>query len=488
MYTLIIVDDEKNVLKNISSGIPWEEFGFSLKGSFTSAKDALGFLEHTSVNCVISDIKMPEMDGLQFAELVQQKYPETIFVILSAYQDFSYAQKALRFNVIDYIVKPVTYAKISDALSKVSDKIKRNIPAFPRNYSNKHKLVSALVSGKLTDVNEIIESFKKEGITINPDSTPFALIKIQVENIEDFLENSWTYDVTQFQNAFSYIAESNMPYIIETSFGYGTTTVLLIYENGQESDFLKFINQTITQIGNNFFELLNCNAEFEILSVYANVKDLVNSNSTKDYFEIHIEELIGAIVSGDISGVQNFLDEKFSRHKDNIQYLKLFAKRLITEINNLADINVFYGDFSINDIMKSDCDGIMQFARKISDKAAVHFLAKSNSTSNLVKIVKEYINEHYAENITLFDLANLVYISESHFSRTFKQKTGESVVSYINKVRLTHARELLINSDLSIEDVYNSVGYKSRNLFFRNFKAVYGVTPNKYRTENSNEV
>lgn len=487
LYSLILVDDEKNILKNISSGIPWEDFGFSLKGSFTSANDALSYLEQTSVNCIISDIKMPEMDGLQFAEIVQKKYPDICFIILSAYQDFSYAQQALRFNVVDYIVKPVTYSKISDALNNVSGKINKSVPLFSRNYSNKHKLVSALVSGKLMDIDEIVDGFAKENIRIDPKTTPFALIKIQVENIEDFLENSWTYDISQFQNAFSYIAESNLPYIVETSSSYGNVTVLLIHENGAQENFLKFINETITHIGNNYFELLNCTVEFEILSIYANIKDLVNSSASENYIEIHIEELINAIFTGNISNAHNILDDKFSRYGNNVQSLRFFVRCLIAKISNITDINSIYSGFSINEISTYNCKEIMSLARKIVDKASVYFLTKSKNTSNLISIVKDYINKHYAENIMLSDLANLVYISESHFSRTFKQKTGESVVSYINKIRLTHARELLISSNLSIEDIYNSVGYKSRNLFFKNFKAVYGMTPNQYRMENSND-
>ena len=487
IFTLIIVDDEKNILKNISKGIPWEDFNFSLEGSFTSAKSALDFLEHSKVDCIISDIKMPEIDGLKFAEIVYQKYPGTNFIILSAYQDFSYAQLALRYNVSDYIVKPVTYAKIKDALTNVVANIKKSHPYFQYSYSPKHKLVSSILDGKFTDSAQVIEEFAKEGLTINPDTTPFALIKICVENFDDFLKNSWSYDVLQFQNAFSYIVESSMPYVIKTSSGYGYINVLLIYEDGSFLDFLNFINKTLSQISDNYFEFLNCNVEFEIISIYGNINDIINANLSKKHFEIHAGDLLNLIVSGNVSETLKFLEEKFLEYRDNTSYLKLFSKCLITDINNLIDINEIYKDFSIEILLDSEIQHVETITKKIADKAAVYFLNKSRNTSNIIKTAKDYINEYYAGNITLSDLANLVHISESHFSRTFKQKTGESVVAYVNRVRLNHARELLLTSDLSVEEIYCGVGYKSRNLFFKNFKALYGITPNKYRMENSDE-
>ena len=83
----------------------------------------------------------------------------------------------------------------------------------------------------------------------------------------------------------------------------------------------------------------------------------------------------------------------------------------------------------------------------------------------------------------LSDIAAAVYISESHLSRTFKLKTGISIITYINNIRLEHARELLLNTSLSIEEIRYRTGFNSRNLFYKNFKNKFGVTPKKYRQD-----
>ena len=112
IYSLLLVDDEKKVLDNIAQVFDWGEMGFSLDGTFTSAKAALEYMETNSVDLIISDISMPGMSGLDLAEIVLEKYPKTRFVVLSAYQEFNFVQKAISCGVTDYILKPITFSKI----------------------------------------------------------------------------------------------------------------------------------------------------------------------------------------------------------------------------------------------------------------------------------------------------------------------------------------------------------------------------------------
>ena len=118
IYSLLLVDDEKKVLDNIAQVFDWGEMGFSLDGTFTSAKAALEYMETNSVDLIISDISMPGMSGLDFAEIVLEKYPKTRFVVLSAYREFNFVQKAISCGVTDYILKPITFSKIEEVLKK----------------------------------------------------------------------------------------------------------------------------------------------------------------------------------------------------------------------------------------------------------------------------------------------------------------------------------------------------------------------------------
>ena len=112
MNSIILVDDEKMVLGNLVESIDWKSEGFNFLSSFSSALQALEFMKNNKVDVVITDIKMPGMDGIEFAKTIQKDFPDTLVIVLSAYRDFEYARQCMTYGVIDYILKPITFSKM----------------------------------------------------------------------------------------------------------------------------------------------------------------------------------------------------------------------------------------------------------------------------------------------------------------------------------------------------------------------------------------
>ena len=488
IYSLLLVDDEKKVLDNIAQVFDWAEMGFSLDGTFTSAKAALEYMETNGVDLIISDISMPGMSGLDFAEIVLEKYPKTRFVVLSAYQEFNFVQKAISCGVTDYILKPITFSKIEEVLKKAKTALDKQKMISHIHYSKKHKILSDILNGKLTDVDIIKADLRKEGIHIDIDNTPIVMVRVSVNNFDDFLENSWMYESTQFQNAFSFIVEDSQPNIIESKHGYGSVEMFIVSETELNDEFLNSINKILTNISNNCFELLNCHTEFEIVRIFMNIKDLIGSNSSEDFIEIHLKKLLDCIVSGNIVDALDIVEKQFRIPVYSIDYFRHFAQCLVVEINNIVNINVIITDhIPLSELfVETSVENIKNYISVLVEKSAVYFSGKNKNSQSIIDNAKEFIKKNYDKNILLSDIANAVYISESHLSRTFKLKTGESIMNYLSTVRLRHAQELLVSSTMNIDDVCFAVGYKSRNLFYKNFKDLYGVTPKKYRSENTN--
>ena len=163
MYTLVIVDDEQKILDGIADLFPWENIGFKVIGKFTNANEALDFLENNPADVVMTDIKMPGIDGLSFAEKLK-KDPDSIVVILSSYSDYEFMRKALKVDVTDYLLKPINYGELSECFDKIKgildgrnnagktddapyyDKIIRQIDNFIEENFQKASLVSAAES------------------------------------------------------------------------------------------------------------------------------------------------------------------------------------------------------------------------------------------------------------------------------------------------------------------------------------------------------
>ena len=488
IYSLLLVDDERKVLDNIVQVFDWAEMGFVLGGTFTSAQAALKYMENNTVDLVISDISMPRMSGLEFAEIVLEKYPRTKFVVLSAYREFNYVQKAISCGVTDYILKPITYSKIEEVLNKVKTALDKQKMVSHIHYTKKHKLLSDILNGKLTDVNVIKNDFQKEGIYLDIDNTPIVMVRVSVNNFEDFLKNSWMYESAQFQNAFSFVVEDSQPNIIVAKHGYGTVEMFIVCETELNDKFLESMNRILTNISNNCFENLNCHTEFEIVRIFMNIKDLIGSNSSEDFVEIHLKKLLDCIVSGNIFDALDIVEKQFSIPVYGIGYFRHFVQCLVVELNNMININAIITDhIPLSQLfVETSVENIKNYISMLVEKSAVYFLGKNKNSESIIDNAKEFIKNNYDRNILLSDIANAVYISESHLSRTFKIKTGESIMSYLSRVRLRHAQELLVSSSMNIDDVCFAVGYKSRNLFYKNFKDLYGVTPKKYRRENTN--
>lgn len=488
IYSLLLVDDEKKVLDNIAQVFDWTELGFSLDGTFTSAKTALEYIENNTVDLIISDISMPGMSGLEFAEIVLERYPKTRFVVLSAYREFNYVQKAISCGVTDYILKPITFSKIEAVLKKAKTALDKQKMVSLIHYNKKHKILSDILNGKLTDVNIIKNDFQKEGINIDIDNTPIVMVRVSVNNFDEFLQNSWMYESTQFQNAFSFVVEDSQPNIIESKHGYGSVEMFIVSETKLDDKFLDSINRILTNIRNNCFELLNCNTEFEIVRIFMNIKELIGSTSSEEFVEIHLKKLLDCIVSGNIVDALDIVEKQFRIPVYGLGYFRHFVQCLVVELNNMININAIITDhIPLSQLfVESSVENIKNYISVLVEKSAVYFLGKNKNSESIIDNAKEFIKNNYDKNILLSDIANAVYISESHLSRTFKLKTGESIMNYLSRVRLRHAQELLVSSSMNIDDVCFAVGYKSRNLFYKNFKALYGVTPKKYRSENTN--
>lgn len=123
MYKLLVVDDEKSTLNGLCNYIPWEQLGFLVEGRAENGKQALEFLQNHEVEVILSDIRMPVMDGIELVRRLRDTGRDTEVVFLSAHRDFEYAKEGLRYGVYDYILKPTKFAEISEVFGRMKEKL-----------------------------------------------------------------------------------------------------------------------------------------------------------------------------------------------------------------------------------------------------------------------------------------------------------------------------------------------------------------------------
>ncbi|MBQ7614008.1 MAG: response regulator [Butyrivibrio sp.] len=157
MYTLVIVDDEQKILDGIADLFPWDNIGFNVAGKFTNAKLALDYIDKNPVDVVLTDIKMPGMDGLSFAEKIK-KDTESFVIILSSYSDYEFMRRALKVEVDDYLLKPINYGDLSECFDKVREALdEKNQVQLEDNAPYYDKIIRAID-------NYIEENFQKANL------------------------------------------------------------------------------------------------------------------------------------------------------------------------------------------------------------------------------------------------------------------------------------------------------------------------------------
>ena len=221
LYTVLLVDDEKEIVEGIVNRIAWEEIGFKLIGTAENGVDALEKISINEPDVVITDIKMPFMDGLELAKVIHQKHLSTKVVILSGFDNFEYAQEAINHGVSEYITKPITANKLIESLDKIGDELtteraqKLNIEALQENYNTslpimQEQFVQKLISGTsseaelqklakaldldfLSDNNDIYIAY----LVPNTDSEDSQLINFSLEeNFANRFDDKYTYYIS----------------------------------------------------------------------------------------------------------------------------------------------------------------------------------------------------------------------------------------------------------------------------------------------------
>lgn len=188
MYKLILVDDEEEVRKGIVQKIDWKKCGFEIAGEAENGREALEIVEKVVPDVILADIKMPFMDGLELSEVLRERFPSTKIVIITGFDEFEYAQKAVRLNVIEYVLKPISSEELTNILVKIKVKIdeeiaqKRNIQILKEHYRRslpilREKFLASLITGKLNK-KEICEKTNYYGLNLNGDEFVVSIISI----------------------------------------------------------------------------------------------------------------------------------------------------------------------------------------------------------------------------------------------------------------------------------------------------------------------
>lgn len=529
VYKVLLVDDEALIREAISENTKWEELGYELIGTCKNGREAIAKMEQDPADLLLTDICMPYVDGIELTKYTYEHFRETKVVIISGYDDFEYAQTAVKYQVMDYILKPITATELAETLTTIKEKLdkerfqKSDIQkikgAYIRNLPIlKGRFLNSLLAGNLSaeEVRERLKDYK-----LNLKGSRFVTALVAGDDLEPFLQQS-----EEFKTDLAYFAIYNIADEIMNFYQCGITfqdgdektvllfagdenledTVLAVSEEIQEclKKFLKIestisvgrVVENILEVSSSFHDSKKA-MEFKFLLggnqiIYA--KDLVEK---KENLIENMGRLVDNVVEAIRSGRENEVRQQVSLFIQALKNAYLTRSRSVFYIQNLIlsivnELDV--GNLAEGEVIKKEKDFLnevytSEHLSEIEEKLKEFCLEmadsfrdeKSNYCKRQALRALEYIEKNYGDSeVSLNSVCSYLAMSTSYFSSIFKNYTGETFIEALTKKRMEKAKALLLSSSKKTYEIAEEVGYADPHYFSSTFKKFTGMTPTEY--------
>lgn len=521
MYKVLLAEDEVQVLSAMLTAIPWKKHGFEVPLGCRDGQKAMEALRNGFVpNLVIADICMPFVDGLELTKFIGEKLPDAMTVILTGYDEFRYAQEAIRLKVFDYILKPVTPNRMAELLNKFRHELDERelhhlestmgiVSSYFLNQMVTRRLEPSTIR-KYCLANRLSFPGAAHAVAILDVDLPSPATPQEISNLE--LMRYGLFNIAQ-----ELAQKSGRAVCFQ---GKDGTTCLIV--NGAAGETEALARQLARSIAKSLRSCLGITASAGIGAAVSDLGELRRSRtqaaaalgyrffygdaSIISEADVSIEQSegidYGSCEKQMIRAIQNMdrksagdavarLKEQLRKNRLPFDRCVLYSLEMMMRIVTLT--NKVTGEMDADSMEKivwdsdlhklSSLDRLMRQLQNVCDRAFEILEAVRNYTiSSQVAKAENYIRDHYSDpELSLNRITEHLAISTSYFSAIFKSKTGSTFVEYLTRIRMEKAKRLLVFTDRRTYEIADQVGFSDPHYFSVAFKRVAGVTPKEYR-------
>lgn len=529
MYRIFIADDNELARQALKQSIQWTGLNCEFCGEASNGTDALEFIIDKNPDIVLMDIKMPGLSGMDVISALLEKGIRSLFIMVTAYDDFTFMRQGMQMGVFDYILKPVADKELYTVLHKAVEslierdeekQIAQNYKEQSENYEARIKEVNEELEGKIfidavngsKDSSERFAKILKNKYRIHD----YFLMLVVPEKekaggqlIDEFIEEQCRImaECGSTYHAYSKGVWTKEGYLILFSF---VRTMFLKEYNLQSLRMAEFIGKkneeaskvvyvTISHMSSSFEELrdlfgqlLFCkNSRFFLENQKIIHYDSLRSRSISgEYIKMRkLEELYEACRDHHSSVKEcmaDFLNQFSANEIYDTDYVKniliqaaimmvYIQREAYVEENDFPNVNDVVKELSEMHSLQNAFQWMLEFADRVEESGDI-----SRKLSQQTKKILDYLNEHYAEPISLQDVADYMGISGTHVSRIIKNDIGETFITLLNKIRIKESVFLLKNGGYKVYEIAEMVGYSNYAYFYQIFKKHTGVSPKDY--------
>lgn len=524
MYSIFLADDERLIREGLAETIPWDSLGLSLAGTAPDGKQALQGIRDLRPDIVLTDIRMPYMDGLELIAKIRELQPECRIVIITGYGEFEYAQSAIRFGVSDFLLKPIDVSDLCRVLRHIVQELDgvshhkseleemRSRLQYADEYQFKRRLLRCMTGREPLQqlVKYLPEHMRR--------ARAFCLVLLQMDRFDNLtatMDEETIFSMTQrLESSLEKAGERMQLTVVEESSGR-----YLLFFTGWEAEELRFSVRSFirrlrliesdmeftTVTSAVYGELADCQTAYEYVQQGSRYTFQLGSNR-----DVQMEELesaaadplpdvpnVGRVIRSISTFDKKTILQDFQALADDIRqtghnsylYTHMLVSVVYGEITKLlVDINCPIEQILENPLaayqkiltcatLDDMLEELYRFVVRICDFVNNNVSANKNAAER----AKVYIEAHYADSsLTLDRVAGAVGISPNYFSALFKQSTGSSFINYLTGVRISHAKELLKSGKYKTYEVAMRCGYENPTYFSTIFKRQTGLSPSEY--------
>jgi len=523
---VLLVDDEPIILRSLQVAVPWEQLGTRVAGTARNGEEALEIVEQLQPEIIISDIRMPSIDGITLMRTVMEQYPGTLFIILSGYGEFEYAQEAIRHGAFNYLLKPIDHDELQETVVKARERIMQQ-RATIMEQDRLRRSVQSLAS--------LVRERMFAGIidgTDNPDHkpaywpdewelmSPYYMGLVNLDDREQ-AENIWSSE----EKRLWYFAVGNVLNELLplrgcfTVFPYHQGEWLFIMQNSDVQEMRSIAEEIITTVKQctNLSVSVGISRQFEHISTLQesyescrnalcrrftlgrevvcvdeetgtespNMRQLVYPMQREKALADALRTLDRAAFDEELSAL---MEELKAKQPSKTEVTPILIQIAIVLHRQLESFHVL-GNAQPEPLLKqltivSTLEEMIEALRSTFHEWMKMAASADGQASGRVFVQKaiDYVHHHYHRDLGIDEVAEAAGVSCSYFCVLFKQQTGSTFLDYLTRYRIDKACSILRNSDVKVFQIAPLVGYQDPKYFTQVFKKVVGMTPSEYRS------
>lgn len=525
--TALLVDDEINILRNLEKVIPWEQLGIEMVATAQNGIQALEHVEAFHPDLIISDIRMPLMDGIQFLEELRARGETSEVIMLTGYQDFEYARSVMRHGAREYILKPINYEELEQTVGKTAAEIRKRKSELlmeERKWSKVINLVyEKILYDILMDYQSVNSNYVLPDDEWNINDLSYSLMLVDLDDYpqrsRQWTENErklWNFAVRNvlqeglqgkgLQYAVLQMREGEWCVLVEREKKAGAvdleevhawaSTLQAAVKQNVKLDISIALYPCITKLDGlpNAYKkaqralYLAINKKMAIITASESAEKQEPPSYT---LWKTMEELISGLKQADRTKTDEALKKLGAELKDiaeqsAVRVQQVLHYSVLHLIRELKELDALPGneEEALWGRLEQSVDWI-QLLHVITEavNGAIQQTSGKKSSEVMMDKAADYVHRNLASDIGVEELADFLGISTSYFSLLFKQHFGETFVEYVTRQRIELAQSMLTMTDKSVAQIGKTVGYAERRYFTKVFLKHSGCTPSEYREQ-----